>query len=80
MEYLISDFFQLVLEISSKLIPDIVNKSLRISEVFSEEIFKLRSCDWSDTLMMALVLSPSRANRAMKKSDGKRDTVHSDGI
>ena len=39
---LISDFFQLVLKVFSKLVLNIVNKSLEIFKVFLEKDFKLK--------------------------------------
>lgn len=62
----ISGFFLLVLRVSFKFPLDIVNKSLQISKVFPEECFELEQCDWSGTLVTALVLSPLKANRAIK--------------
>lgn len=62
--YLISGFFQQVLRVLSKLPPDIINQSLKISEVFSEEDFELGSRDESGSLMAALILSKSEADKA----------------
>lgn len=62
--YQISGFFQLILEVLSKLIPNIVNKGLRISKVFSKEGFEFRPYNGSNVFVMALVLSPYKADDA----------------
>ena len=64
---LVSGLFKLVLRVFFKLTPDIFNKGLRISKVFSEKGFKFGLFDMSGALMVILMLSLSEANSAMKK-------------
>ena len=73
---IVSSFFQLVLRILFKLTPDIVDKSLRISEDFLKEDFKIKLYDQSGALMMALVLSPSETDRVQKIKSGKQDIIY----
>ena len=64
---LVSDFFQLLREIPSKLTSNIVNNSLGISKVFLKEGFEFWLCDWSSILVAALMLSQSEADSAIEK-------------
>ena len=66
MRGIVLSLFQLVLEILSKLIPDIFNKSLRCSKVFLKENFELKSCDQNSIFVAMLVLSPSKANKVIE--------------
>lgn len=67
MRCLVSSFFQLILGVPYKLILNIVNKSLGISEVYQEEGFELGPRNWSGVFMAALVLNPSEPNGATKE-------------
>ena len=72
----ISSLFQLVLGVFSKLASDAIDKSLRVSKYFLEEVFKLTPYDQSGAFVAALVLDPSKANGAAEKSDSKWGTIH----
>ena len=50
-----------------KFTPDTINKSLKASEVFPEESFKVRLRDESGAFMATFVLGLFNDNRAMKK-------------
>lgn len=67
MRCLILSFFQLVLEVFSKLILDIIDKSLGVLEVFLEEGFKVGPNDRNDALIVAPVLGLFDANSATKE-------------
>ena len=67
MRYLISNFFQLVVGVSSKLILDIINKSLRISKVFSEKSFELRLCNQNGTFLTTCVLNLFNSDGIIEK-------------
>ena len=77
LRYLVSGFFKLILGVFPKLTPDIVNKSLKASEVPTEESFELRPNDRGGSLVTALEPSPFKIDMATKKHDGKGDTIHS---
>ena len=64
---LVSDFFQLILGVPLKLTPDAVNEGLGASEILMEEGLKLWPRDGSGTLVAALVLCPSEADRATEE-------------
>ena len=66
-KYLISDFFQLVLRILFKLIPDTVNKGLEILEHLFEKNYKFELYDRSNTLLVIFILSSPKANSVTKK-------------
>ena len=74
---LVSGFFQLILGVFSKLIPNIVNKDLRIPKILLEKDFEFWPHDWSNALVAALVLSPSKVDGTMKKRGCKWGTIHS---
>ena len=57
----------MVLKILHKLTLDVVDKDLRIFEVFSEKSFEVRLCNKSNTLVALLVLGLSEADNAMEK-------------
>ena len=69
-------FFQLILEVFSKLILNIANKNLRISKVFLKEGFKVRPCNKSDTLVIAFMLSPPKTNSAIEEKSTKRGIIY----
>ena len=71
MWYPVLGFFQLILKILSKLIPDVVNQSLKIPKVFFKEGFELESYKKNDALVVALVMSSSEANSAIKEKGYK---------
>ena len=75
-EGVVSNFFQLVLRVFSKLAPDTIDKSLGVPKVFLEEVLKLRPRDWSSAFMVALVLGPSETDGATEKNGGKENTIH----
>ena len=77
--YIILDLFQLVLEVSFKLTPDGINKSLKILKVFPEEGFEFWLRDWNSALMAVLMLSSSKAYDAMEKWGCKWDMVYLGG-
>ena len=59
--------FQVLLGVISKLIPDIVDKSLRISKILFEKSFKIGSCDKSSALVATYVLNLSKADEVIEK-------------
>ena len=63
---IISSFPLLVLRVLSKLIPDNVNKSLNICNVFLEKGFKVRPYDQSGTLVAVLMLSSFKAKEVIE--------------
>ena len=75
----ISNIFQFVLGVPSKLTLDAINKGLGVSEVFLEESFGIRLHDWSGAVMAVLVLGPSEANNITKKCGGKEGIIYSCG-
>ena len=54
-------------ESPSKLTPDVINKGLKISEVFLEESFEVRPRDRSGVLLAALVLGSPEADSAIEE-------------
>lgn len=64
---LLLSFFQLVLEVSSEVTLDIVNKSLKAFEVLPKESFEVGLCNRRDALVAALVLGPLDIDRVTKK-------------
>ena len=75
----VSNLFQLVLGVPSKLILDIVNEDLRILEIFLEKDFEFWLHDWSGALVAALVLSLSEVDGAMNKWGCKWGMIHPNG-
>ena len=73
----ILSFFQLVLAVSFKLIPDAINKGLKVSKVFLKENLEVRLCNQSGALMPLLMLGPSGIDTAIKKCGGKSSIIHS---
>ena len=71
------EFLQLVLGIHPTLTPNIVNKSLKTSEVSKKESFKIRPRDRVSTFVAALVLSLFEADGAIEKCGGKKSIVYS---
>ena len=69
-------FFQLVLRILSKLIPNTIDKGLGIFEVFLEKNLEVRLCDQSDTLMAVLLLGPFETNGITEKYGGKKCSIY----
>lgn len=63
----ISHFFQLVLGISSKFIPNIVNKGLEISKGFSEEGLELKLYNRGGAFMAVFTLSSLDADGVTKE-------------
>ena len=66
----------MVLEVSSKLALNAIDKGLGVSKIFLEEGFELWPHNRSGTLMTALVLGPSEADSAIKKGGSKQNTIH----
>ena len=66
-EYPILGFFQLVLGVSSKFAPNIVNKSLGIFKNFLKEGFKLGAYNYSNVLGAVFVLNLSKADSPTEK-------------
>lgn len=68
----------LILEDAPELTADIISKSLIISEIFLEEVFKLcpryRILDLKATFMLVLLLD----HQSAEKESGKRDLVRLD--
>ena len=52
----------MILKLSSKLTPDVVDKSLRISDIFLKKGFKIKPRYQSDVFVVALMLNFSKAN------------------
>lgn len=67
MQYPVSKCFQLIVDVFLELASDIVNKGLKISEIFLEEGFELRLCDWSSILVAAFMLCLFEIDDAKKK-------------
>ena len=67
----VSSFFQLVLGIFSKLIPNAINKSLGVLKVFSEKGLELWLRDLNSSLVIMLVLGPFEADNAIEESGVK---------
>lgn len=63
---IVSGFFQLVLEVLSQYILNIVDNNPRISEIPSEKSFEVRPYDKSSAFMAALILSLFEANSVTK--------------
>ena len=76
MEGVISNLFQLILEVSSKLAPDTINKGLKISEVLLEKVFEFRLRDQNSALVTTLVLSLSKADNAVEEDGSKWGIIH----
>lgn len=57
--------------ISFKLILNTINKGLKVSKVFLEEIFEFGSRDWNDVFVVSLMLGLSKIDDAMEKYGGK---------
>ena len=71
----VSSFFQLVLELPSKLALDTINKGLGVLEVLLEEVLELKPCDQSGAFVAVLVLSPSDADSATEECGSKGVTI-----
>ena len=56
-EGVISTFFQLIFEVSSKLILNAINKNLEVSKVFLEESFEVRLYNKSDIFVAVFMLN-----------------------
>lgn len=57
----------MVVEVSTELALDIINKSLKISKVFLKCDFKIRLHNKSSTLVVILILGLLKANNTIKK-------------
>lgn len=64
----------------TKLAPDVVDKDLRVRKVFLEEGFEVRPRNKSNAFVMALMVSPSKADDATEVSNGKQGRIHSGGV
>ena len=71
-----SSFFQLVLEVPSKLTSDTINKGLGVSKILSKESFKLWPRDWSGAIVAVLVLGSSEVNGAAEEGGSKQGTIY----
>ena len=69
-------FFYLILEVFSKLTPDIINKSLKTSKIPTKKGFKFKLYDKNSALIVVLMLNLSKANEAIEKCGNKKDIVH----
>lgn len=69
----------MVLRVSSKFTPYIINEGLRISKVFLEKDFELWPSDWSGALVTAFMLGLSKVDGATKEFGSKQDTIHPGG-
>ena len=72
----VSSLFQLILEVSSELTPDAIDKGLRVPKILSEEGLELWPRDQSGTFVIAFVLGPFEADGATEEGGGKRGTIH----
>lgn len=77
--YQVLNFFQLVLEIFSKLVLNIVNQSFRISKIFLKKSFELKLHDEDNALLAMFILSLLQVNNTIKKWDCKQNTVYPNG-
>ena len=80
MRDVVSNLVYLILEVSSKVTPDIINKSLEISEVLLEKNFEVRLRDRSGTFVPVFILSLSEIDNATKIWSGKQSVIHFGGI
>ena len=64
---LVLGIFQLILRISPKFTPNIINKSLRILKYFLEKSFKVRLYNKNDALIMLFMISLSKTKGAIEK-------------
>lgn len=78
-ESIVSNLFQLILGILSKLISDTNNKGLVVSEIFLEKSFKVRPRDRNGIFVTALMLSSSETNSATEVKSSKQGAIHPDG-
>lgn len=67
MQCLVFGFFLLIFGVSSKLTPGVVNKKMRISEIFLREVFKVRPYDRTGALMAGFLLCPLELDDATEK-------------
>lgn len=65
-ECLVLSFFKLKLKIFSKLILNVIDKSIKVSKVFLEEDFKVGLCDISSTFIVIFMLGLSENNYTTK--------------
>lgn len=65
----ILNFLLLVLGVSLKLTPGIVNKGPGVSEVLPKEGLELRPSDWGCPVMALFILSPSEADTSAEKRE-----------
>ena len=80
MWYLVSGDFHLILEVFSKLTPNVVNKSLRIFKVLLEKSFKVRSYNRKIAFLTAFVLDQSKVDCITKKWGDKCGMVYFNDI
>ena len=66
----------MVLAVSSKLTPDIINKGLKVSKIYLEKSLELWPSNQSDALIAVLVLGSFEADGTTEKYGSKRGTIY----
>ena len=73
----VSNLFQLVLKIPSKLALGAINKDLGVPKVLLGKVLELKPRNQSGAFVVTLVLGASEADGATEKCSGKRSTINS---